>query len=74
VDIIDRGQHDFKSLTSLKVEVNNYLKDQLETISQKIDEVYSLDKRAWTELDVQEEKCGDIIAEIERVKNEMVRG
>jgi len=70
--ISDGGQHDFKSLTSLKVEVNKYLRVKLETVSQKIDEMYSLDKKVWKELDVQEEKCGDIVAEIERVRDEMV--
>jgi len=70
--ISDRGQHDFKSLTSLKVEVNEYLRGKLERVSQKIDEVYSLDKKAWRELDFQEEKCGAMAAEIERVRDEMV--
>jgi len=70
--IVDGGQHNFKSLTSLRVEVNNYLRSKLKTVSQKIDEVYSLDKKAWRELDVQEEKCGDTIIEIEKVRDEMV--
>jgi len=71
--ISDGGKHDFKSLTSLKVEVNDYLRGKLEGVSQKIDKVYSLDKKAWRELDIQEEKCGDTIIEIERVRDEMVR-
>jgi len=70
--ISDGGQHDFISLKLLKVEVNNYLRGKLETVSQKIDEVYSLDKKAWKELDVQEEKCADVVAEIEKVRDEMV--
>jgi len=70
--ISGRGKHDFKSLTSLKVEVNEYLRDKLERVSQKIDEVYSLDKKVWRELDVQEEKCGAMAAKIERVRDEMV--
>jgi len=70
--ISDGGQHDFKSLTSLKVEVNEYLRGKLERVSQKIDEVYSLDKKAWKELDVQEEKCGAMAVEIESFRDEMV--
>jgi len=70
--ISGRGKHDFKSLTSLKVEVNEYLRGKLEGVSQKVDKVYSLDKKAWRELDVQKEKCGDTITEIERVRDEMV--
>jgi len=54
------------------VEVNEYLRGKLETVSQKIDEVYSLDKKAWRELDVQKEKCGIMAAEIERVRDDMV--
>jgi len=54
------------------VEVNEYLRSKLETVSQKIDEVYSLDKKVWKELDVQEEKCGAMAAEIERVRDKMV--
>jgi len=54
------------------VEINEYLRGKLERVSQKIDEVYSLDKKVWTELDVQGEKCGDTIIEIEKVRDEMV--
>jgi len=54
------------------VEVNNYLRGKLEKVSQKIDEVYSLDKKVWRELDVQEEKCGAMAAEIETVRDDMV--
>jgi len=44
----------------------------MERVLQKIDEVYSLNKKAWRELDVQKEKCGDTIIEIEKLRDEMV--
>jgi len=67
----DQEKHDFKSLTSLKEEVNTYFSSQLKEIAEKITNICILDKKVSNDLDVQEEKCLDVIKEIEKVKDEM---
>jgi len=69
---IDQEKHDFKSLASLKEEVNTYISSQLKVIVEKITKISSLDKKVWNDLDDQEQKCSDIIRGIETVRDEMV--
>jgi len=69
---IDQEKHDFKSLKSLKEEVNTYFSTQLKVISEQITKISSLDKKVWNDLDDQEQKCSDVIREIETVRDEMV--
>jgi len=69
---IDQEKHDFKSLTLLKGEVNTYFSSQVKVIAEKITKISSLDKKVWNDLDNQEQKCSDVIREIETVRDEMV--
>jgi len=69
---IDQEKHDFKSLTSLKEEVNTYFSTQLNVIAEKITKICTLDKKVWNDLDDQEQKCSDVIRKIETVRDEMV--
>jgi len=69
---IDKKKHDFKSLTSLKEEVNTYFSRQLKVIAEHITKISSLDKKVWNDLDDQEQKCSDVIREIEKVRDGMV--
>jgi len=69
---IDQEKHDFKSLTSLKEEVNTYFSTQLKVIAERITKICTLDKKVWNDLDDQEQKCSDVIREIEKVRDELV--
>jgi len=69
---IDQEKHDFKSLTSLKEEVNTYFSSQLQKIAERITKICTLDKRVWNDLDDQEQKCLHVIREIETIRDEMV--
>jgi len=53
--------------------VNTYFSSQLQAIAEKITNVCALDKKVWNDLDNQEEKCSDVIREIEKARDEMVR-
>jgi len=69
---VDQEKHDFKSLASLKGELNTYFSSQLKVIAEEITKISSLDKKVWNDLDDQEEKCSDVVREIEKVRDEMV--
>jgi len=52
--------------------VNTYFSSQLKVIAEKITKICTLDKKVWNDLDDQEQKCSDVIREIETVRDEMV--
>jgi len=52
--------------------VKTYFSSQLQVIAEKITKISSLDKKVWNDLDDQEQKCSDVIKEIETVRDEMV--
>jgi len=52
--------------------VNTYFSSQLKVIAENITKISSLDKKVWNDFDDQEQKCSDIIKEIETVRDEMV--
>jgi len=72
INFLDQEKHDFKSLTSLKDEVNTYFSSQLKIIAEKITKICTLDKKVWNDLDDQEQKCSDVMKEIEKARDEMV--
>jgi len=65
---VDEDQHNFKSLSSLQDEINTYLQIQLKTTTEKINEVYDLDKNIWKELDDQEQTCEKLVKEIRKLR------
>jgi len=52
--------------------VNTYLSSQMQVIAEEITKICTLDKKVWNDLDDQEQKCSDVIREIETVRDEMV--
>jgi len=70
---VDEDQHNFKSLSSLQEEINTYLQTQLKITTEKINEVYDLDKKIWRELDYQEETCEKLVKQIRKLRKEGVR-
>jgi len=69
---VEEDQHNFKSLSSLQEEINTYLQTQLQTATEKINEVYDLDKKIWRELDDQEQTCGELVKQIRKLRKEGV--
>jgi len=45
---------------------------QLNVIVEKITKIFTLDKKVWNNLDDQEQKCSDVLREIETIRDEMV--
>jgi len=68
---VDEDQ--LKSLSSLQEEINTYLQTQLKITTEKINEVYDLDKKIWRELDYQEETCEKLVKQIRKLRKEGVR-
>jgi len=52
--------------------VNTYFSTQLKVIAEKITKICTLDKKVWNDLDNQEQKCSDVVREVEKVRDEMV--
>jgi len=52
--------------------VNTYFSSQLKIIAEKINNICAFDKKAWNDLDTQEQKCLDVVREVEKVRDEMV--
>jgi len=69
---VEEDQHNFKSLSSLQDEINTYLQTQLQITTEKINEVYALDKKIWRELNDQEQTCGDLVKQIRKLRKEVV--
>ncbi|KAF6021662.1 hypothetical protein EB796_020022 [Bugula neritina] len=71
--IVDQTQHHFRSLSSFKKEINSYLQTQLKTTTEKIDELYKVDKNIWRELDDQEQTCEKLVKQIRKLRKERIR-
>jgi len=69
---IDDDQHNFKSLSSLQEGINKFLQTQLKVTTEKINEVYDLDKKIWRELDDQEQTCEKLVKQIQKLRKEGV--
>jgi len=69
---VEEDQHNFKSLSSLKEEIRTYLQTQLQATTEKINEVYDLDKKIWRELDDQEQTCEKLVKQIRKLRKEGV--
>jgi len=52
--------------------MDTYFSSQLKVIAKTITKINSLDKKFWNNLDNQEQKCLDVVREIEKVRDEMV--
>jgi len=70
--LIDEDQHNFKSLSSLKEEINKYLQTQLQTATEKVNKVYDQDKKIWRELGDQEQTCEKHVKQIRELCKEGV--
>jgi len=70
--IADQTQHHFRSLSSLKDEINSYLQIPLKATTEKIDKLYKVDKDIWRELDDQEQTCEKLVKQIRKLRKERV--
>lgn len=69
---LDQAQHHFISLSSFKEEINSYLQTQLKITTEKINELYKVDKNIWRELDDQEQTCEKLVKQIRKLRKERV--
>ena len=65
-------QHQVVCLEEHAAEIREEMKEKLKSLSDKITEVCKTEKSTWQELDKDETKVAEYIAEVDRVSNRKV--